>query len=84
MWYNCFVLKTILCSKDDIMFNEMIDTSIYSIMLLIFIPMIFVAFLIPLIKKIAFHIGSIADNKLDFYTFLEYICYITKSFVNIG
>ena len=41
------------------MFTNLDETNIYVILMMVFIPMIFVGFFIPVIKKIAFHVNAL-------------------------
>ena len=41
------------------MFTNLDETNIYVILMMVFIPMIFVGFFIPIIKRIAFHINAL-------------------------
>ena len=41
------------------MFTNFDETNIYVILMMVFIPMIFVGFFIPVIKKVAFHINAL-------------------------
>lgn len=41
------------------MFTNLDETNIYVILMMVFIPMIFVGFFIPIIKRIAFHVNAL-------------------------